>query len=298
MQTQAVVSRDITGVSSLVDTSSQGISGHTPSPNSYEFALHGLLALGSTSGTIEGVEFPSIPTIDEEHAVSSYDFASNGVVHSALDGSSIQGRPEVHQTQAGHQSNLGFDTVGHGTPSLSPSFQQFEHRDGFDRVHRTSNSSATTATETSLLNATATGHRLELLQFFRYKIAPWLDICDSDQHFGVTLLTESTNIPRLRASILQLSAASSRMAWVSGGSDTGRSAADGNSENNTVSDTAVKSVVDVMQVLAAALPDLAAFWSEKNKGAIQTKLLEELLLQLDSSSLSTCTYWLLVRLSK
>jgi hypothetical protein len=53
-----------------------------------------------------------------------------------------------------------------------------------------------------------------------------------------------------------------------------------------------------MHVLADALPNLATFWREKDKGAIRINLLEELLLQLNSSGLSTCAYWLLIRLSE
>lgn len=296
LKTRPTVSGNAPTASDSIDNTDQGISGHTPSPNSYEFALHGLLALGSTSGTIEGVAFPPGPLVDEGQAVSSYDFASSSVVEPSQNDGNVQRRPEMRRTETGHQSSLSFNTVDYGTPGLSPSFQTSMKEDKSRHVHRVSDTSADISHETGSVTLPRVNHNLELLKFFRYQVASWLDICDSDQHFGVTLLTESTQNPSLRACVLRLSASSSSMACASVGSYSGRSSSYGNTSDGNVPDAAVKTVVGVIDVLAYAVPSLAAFWREGV--ANQTNLFEESLIELSSSDLSTCAYWLLVRLGK
>lgn len=294
-QSRSVVTLNRRVVTSPVEPNDQSFSGHTPSPNSYEFALHGLLALGSTSGAIGGVDLHPAPTVAGEQAVSIYDFASNENMDPTLEDNRIQEGPGVHRLSAGQQSTLNFDRIGYDTPGPTPDFYDLEHREELYGIDRAPKSNAIIPAEVPSTHARKAGYSLELLQFYRYQVAPWLDICDTEQHFGVALLTESTRFPTLRASVMKLAGAASSVEkelYVDS------ITSNGSVDDDVASQAAVKTIVDVLDVLADTVPSLAAFWSRRDPGLSRTDLLERLLLKLDSSSLDTCAYWLLVRLGK
>lgn len=108
------------------------------------------------------------------------------------------------------------------------------------------------------------------------------------------MLINSTDSPSVRASIMSLSAASSNTAWTSQGVNVPRNTRDGSTENSAVPNA----VIDVLEVLGSVIPDVARFWLDRDKAEGRRRLLESLMLELTSSNLSTCAYWLLVRLGK
>ncbi|UPX12063.1 uncharacterized protein EKO05_0002639 [Ascochyta rabiei] len=280
------------------DTTKHTVSSHSPSPNSYEFAVHGLLALGSTFEEPGANALPALPAsgVGEEQSVSTYDFASDDNLSPALDGSIMQKRPGIHRKGTEQISVRSFGTIGHSTPGTSSRFENFEGLGRLTQAYEASNSNASIPAETLTMSTAIAAPSLELLTFFRYNVAPWLDICDSEQQFGVSLLIKSAQVPCLRTAIMHLAAASSSMAWASGEMRVGRSTSDRSRSIDIASDIAVETVVDVFNVLADATPNLAAFWLRDDRGKTRTRLLERLLLGLGLSDLSTCAYWLLVRI--
>ncbi|KAF2621496.1 hypothetical protein BU25DRAFT_236335 [Macroventuria anomochaeta] len=295
-QTQSVVLPDRQVGTTSIDTSTQSHSGHKLPPNNYEFASDGLLALGFTSGTAQGADFFVVPSVREKHAVSTFDFARDDNLDPTLNGNSLERRPGVHRTETGHQSTLSFDTIGHSMPGPSPGFQNFRGSEDLNRIHGAPNSNAMIPAGGHPAHAVAAGRDLELLKFYRYNIAPWLDICDTDQHFGVALLTNPTQVPSLRASVIRLAASSSNMAWVLEDLDVGKSTSERGMNDSAAPNATLETVVCVLDVLADMIPNLAAIWLRSDSGQSRMYLLEKLLLELGSSSLNACGYWLLVRL--
>ncbi|KAF9690585.1 hypothetical protein EKO04_011463 [Ascochyta lentis] len=296
-QTNSIIPFKARTATNLANATEQSFSNRTSSLNSYEFALHGLLALGSTSGAAV-TSPPLAPVVAEEQAVSIYDFATNDRTNSALDSSTVQIRSDMHRTEIERQSTQSFSTISPSTPNFSPRFENFEGCESLARAYEISNSDPSIPARTHVTDTVAATRGLELLKLYRYQIAPWLDICDNDQHFGVILLVNSTQTPRLRSSIMRLAAASSSKALVSDGMSVDTSLSIKDVGINAASDAAVETVVDVLDVLANAVPNLAFFWRREDREKSRTRLLEKLLLELGSSGLNTCAYWLLVRLGK
>lgn len=130
------------------------------------------------------------------------------------------------------------------------------------------------------------GSTIELLKVYRYNIAPWLDICDPKQPFGVTLLTELNKMPGLRACIMQLAAVTPNMPQ--------------NNESSSMadftSDVAEDAVVRVLATVGGVVLNLAASWLSEDGVENRRNLLENLLLDLGRSDINIAAYWLLVRL--
>lgn len=252
---------------------------HMLSSDSYESALHGLLALGSTAGAIDDSLIPVA-------AVSIHDFAESDDVDDQFESNHMESRPLAHRSET---RQLSAQSVGMNTRHLSgtsPRFGTFTHRQG--QYADTRN-----ILETSPVPSITTSSDLELLRLYRYHIAPWLDICDPVQHFGVTVLTSFSQVPGLRIAVMRLAVASSGMAvdvtdrplYRDGG-------------ENTSSDIELGTVMGVLSILADALSNLSAFWLVEERVEKRIYLLERSLLELDAHNLSTCAHWLLVRLGK
>jgi hypothetical protein len=132
-----------------------------------------------------------------------------------------------------------------------------------------------------------TGNSIELLKVYRYKIAPWLDICDSNQPFGVTLLIRLSVSPSLRAHVMRFAAAVSSIPWTE----------ESSSITDYTSDTNEAAVVGVLEAASGMVPRLASWLSEDGKES-REHLLGSLMSDLHSSDLKTSAYWLLVRLGR
>ncbi|KAJ8117695.1 hypothetical protein OPT61_g1164 [Boeremia exigua] len=279
----------------LTSTNNASGVGHAPSPDSYEFALHGLLALGSTSDTTPGTDLRQMSTVGAEQAVSTFDFARDIHADSARILTNRQRRPRVHRTDTERSSLMGFDMTSQGTPGPSPSLSSFEASANSNHFYDTGSSTFIPDDEYSG-RAVPANSSIELLKLYRYKIAPFLDICDTEQHFGVALLTESNRAPALRACIMQLAAASLSEPWVMEGHIVEQSTPNKANNESVTSDAGDGLITEVLNFLATMIPNLAASWLRKDGVQGRRYLLERLLLELGSSSLKSCAYWLLVRL--
>lgn len=280
-----------------INGNDQSYSTYTPSPSSYEFALHGLLALGSTSNIGQGANPPQSSAIEPEQGVSMFDFATDSNVNPTLSRGPTQERPDLDRTETVQSSLLGYDVTSHGTSGPSPSLPSFEAFTDVNKARGATSNTSASANKTPFRHESA-DDSLELLKFYRYNIAPWLDICDTDQHFGVTLLTEARRSHVLRSGIMQLVRGSSSIVSNPEDPTMKESTWSGISHGRAASDANEELVASVLKFLADMVPNLAASWLRVGELNSSRYLQESLLLELGSSSLDTCAYWLLVRLGK
>ncbi|QRC90444.1 hypothetical protein JI435_098540 [Parastagonospora nodorum SN15] len=133
---------------------------------------------------------------------------------------------------------------------------------------------------------------MTLLKIYRYQIAPWLDIFDRDQSFGVQVAVLSTESETLRNDILSLAratraedrAAPVHMSYVDHADFGPR-------------DYLRLAVSDVFSLLKHAMIDLEDFWDAEAEKQNGLKMLEALLPKIDElPSLAEHVYWLMVRL--
>ncbi|KAJ4991210.1 C6 zinc finger domain-containing protein [Stagonosporopsis vannaccii] len=294
-QPQHVIFPERQGSKDAINSNNRSCPGHTPSPNSYEFALHGLLALGSTSGVVQEADNPQTAAVSGDQSISMFDFATNSKMDPASDSRHLQERPELRRTGTSQSSALGFNMTSHGTPGPSPGLLNLNTSTNLNRSYDT-DSDALVSSERTPTQAVLADSGMELLKFYRYNIAPWLDICDADQHFGVTLLTELHRSPVLRSRIMQLALAASSNSWISKGQSVDDSIVNGPFDGSVTLDAIEDLVASVLKFLAEMIPNLAASWLRGDGPESRRHFLERLLLESGSSRLMTCAYWLLVRL--
>lgn len=263
---------------------SQTLSNHKSSPENYQFTLHDRLALGSTSTTNHDVDIAHALAIGEDREVSTFDFAQSNDVARSSDESNLQWRPEVHRRESAH---LSYGTIGRSTPD--PSLSSHELR-------RPPNPGITNTSKPSSANVEEAVQSFELLKFYRYTIAPWLDICDADQRFGVELLTKSSQVRSLRSCVKRVAAASSGMLWLTDNLNPDDSNLLEPANDDLGLDANMEAIVGVLNTLTHILPDLAAYWAKRDDGDGLQYIMERLLLELEYSTLHACAYWLSVRL--
>lgn len=299
-KTSTIVRSERKGTESLNEITKQSFSSQAPTPDSYKFALHGLLALGSTSGTVEEGDAPPESEVYQDQAVSTLDFARKDTLETLQNKSHKRRLSRVRSIGTRQQKTQDFRTTGSCKPGSSLDFGIFGDCEDSTQTYEAPDSSETIAAGTPPVRAVPTETSLELLKFYRYHVAPWLDICDADQHFGVSLLIESTRVSSLRVSVMRLAAISSSTACIPKEMGVGRIAPGMGTDENVVADADMRTVVDVLSVLADVVPNLAAFWLGEARGENRTRrhILQKSLLEFDYSSLSTCAYWLLIRLGK
>lgn len=278
----------------LIDSESHISAVHTPSPESHESALRGLLALGGSSETNPGASSSQDPHVMQGYVISTFDFASNNGSNTGLAGIDMHQRPGASRSDTGHQSLLSFRSIGQSEPDSSPQFCPIGP--GGQRSFEGDESSASAQAVRTLDVSASSGTEVELLKLYRYNIAPWLDICDSSQPFGVTLLTKVQVTPGLRTCILGLAAACSNITWDMESIDTIPPIS--NAVNNEITDPIGDVVIGVMNVLRDILPNLSMFWSSDNGVEKRAHMLERLSLSLACSTLQDSAYWLLMRLGK
>lgn len=122
-----------------------------------------------------------------------------------------------------------------------------------------------------------------------------LDICDSNQCFGVEILGLSGESTPIRYGILALA---------DGALDRSKSTqlqdiADRSKDSISQQDIVQGALLDVFQILRDISNDLPNFWEQEEAHGRGGLILETVLLQLpNGSALASSIYWLLVRLGK
>ncbi|KAL3482531.1 hypothetical protein BJX99DRAFT_252781 [Aspergillus californicus] len=157
-----------------------------------EFAVRGLLALGTQSGVGPGPgsgtgldAIPGIPNLVEHSGPS---------LTPGVDGRSET--PRVPGTRSriidgdGISLSPGFiDGIMNVSPPAVNPVMNFDMNIS-NRAH-----SISTSTPTSNPNSNGDTRKMKLLQHFRYIVAPWLDICDLNHPFGITALQMAVDSP-------------------------------------------------------------------------------------------------------
>ncbi|KAF3003182.1 hypothetical protein E8E13_009369 [Curvularia kusanoi] len=259
-------------------------SGKDLSPSAHETALHGLLALAAPATGSSRLDESSVYVSTDTQTVSSFDFAKHGDNNSQTAASSILTQRSPHQTDMESQpvsslrSSRRSETIG--SPEIHPGASGISGN--FPDL------SAPLSVGVVPLQSTSTDDSIELLKFYRYNIAPWLDICEYTQPFGVALLTKLNGTPRVRACVLRLAATISRKPWTEVNPG----------PTNTLSSMDDDFVAGVLEAVCVMTPKLAASWLSEDGKEGRECLLENLMAQLGRSELNDSAYWLLVRLGK
>lgn len=124
-----------------------------------------------------------------------------------------------------------------------------------------------------------------------------LDICDSNQCFGVEVLSLSVDSSPIKKGILHLATISwnATLPWEqSNVLNAGNWTGDGDGEG-----VITHALLETFGLLETVYTDLTAYWSQEEESGQGVKILERLLPQLPgSSTLAYSTYWLLVRLGE
>ncbi|KAH7355712.1 hypothetical protein BKA66DRAFT_575204 [Pyrenochaeta sp. MPI-SDFR-AT-0127] len=292
-------------------TDLRNVTNHTPSPNSYEYAVHGLLALGSSNSASQEMSFPPVNDAREQ----SVSLLVNSVVdlQPALDLADEVGQDfdnveepdewvsigpvpvptgveELHMTVTGKKVNSSaytndYTAIKHIVPITAS--------DSGSNPQHTSTSELSVPNRQSHQEMIPCDNDLNLLQYYRYQIAPWLDICDFNQYFGVEVLGLSADSARIRHGILALAAAASSRSHTTRTREATEYSTGAMPGRGLASDT----LLDVFHILTDVLTDLPKYWQHEEHDGQGKQILETLLPHLtDGSSLATSAYWLLVRL--
>jgi hypothetical protein len=279
-----------------MQTSLRRFRSSTPSPKSYEFALHGLLALSSTSASHPGVDFAPASTLSPDQEVSTFDFARREDAFSVQDAKSSQRRPESNQRESSHRSRLSCGSVRRDLPDLSPEFGKFDATGGPFHAPAAPSVDEMRPSEASPADLGAADSAIELLKTYRYSVAPWLDICDADQHFGVELLTIARREPKVRTWIMRVAAAASGMAQLLEDPNAYKIPSLEVASDATHLNFNVEATLSVLDLVIDATPDLAASWDRRKDQNRRSQVMETLLLESKHSSMHASAYWLSVRL--
>lgn len=280
----------------LVKANPQTFPRSTPPSKSYEFALHGLLALGSTSVSNPDMDVAPASVNSPDQEISTFDFARGEDADPVSNAKSYQTVLETYQTRQAHQPALSFGGDSRSLPGLSPDFRKLDVTGDLYHSHEALIIDEERSSKDSQADLGAAGPKVELLKIYRYNIAPWLDICDADQHFGVELLTISRRVPRLRTCVMRLAAASSSIAWLEENLNVDITPSLEATNDATDLDLNVEAIVGVLDLLIETIPDLAASWSRQKQQKHRSHVMETLLLELEHSNMHACAYWMAVRL--
>lgn len=173
-ETQPIRSLREQAATGLNNAKPQSFSSHALPSNSYEFALHGLLALGSTSGMHEGAGFFPTSDANVRQAISIHDFANSDAVD-PTSGDNHEQRPDLHRIETGHQSNSTSISTTEQT-ALDPSLESDNYIRPItsNQIPETTNSNLSKPTWTPSSDLIQVDQSMELLKFYRYHIAPWV----------------------------------------------------------------------------------------------------------------------------
>lgn len=185
---------------SVMDTESrsrptelQNAASHTPSPNRYEFALHGLLALGSRNGPGDDFNFSPVEESREHPVTSVLDSVDSSGSSMALASKKLVAKGigdmqlrDGWQSTSPAQTQLGLSAYGRAATAESPAaptpgsgVNAIKHAlanvgtVGVD-AHQTSISDLSMSAWTMTPDVVSADIALELLKHYRYQIAPWV----------------------------------------------------------------------------------------------------------------------------
>lgn len=241
------------------------------------------MALGVSSICSAGLHEARASVDRDTQSVPWYDSAGHDNNNSDPERSGILRRSVLDQTETGSHSTLSLHSTSQNESNRPLRLHSGVSED-FCNIH---DSSVSIPKEVPPDRSMPTGNSIELLKVYRYKIAPWLDICESNQPFGVTLLTRLSESPSLRAHVMQFAAAVSSISWTE----------ESSSITEPTSDMHESAVAGVLNAASSMVPRLASWLSEDGKES-REHLLGSVVSDLHSSDLKTSAYWLLVRLGK
>ncbi|KAH7406651.1 hypothetical protein DE146DRAFT_607321 [Phaeosphaeria sp. MPI-PUGE-AT-0046c] len=277
----------------------QSQTGHTTSPSRHEFSLNRSLALSGTEPTF----------VSPTHQVNS----SEATIRRGVS------TPDVEAITMNIDTPLGDAQAQHIWQTDSPVRVQISEEPGqgitvadfaifranstdvvaYQHVPQMAGNEQADLDTTTLANRTWSRSSAEmptdtndmrLLKTYRYKIAPWLDMCDTSQPFGVMVLLASIESVRVRRSVLNLAQATENKIRIH--TDTVDSDELGSSwhEPQMV-------VPPIFRLLQEVTMDLTNFWESKDIIQTGRDLLAMLLPQLDDAPpFAQAAYWLVMRL--
>ncbi|KAL5394034.1 hypothetical protein PMIN02_005356 [Paraphaeosphaeria minitans] len=142
---------------------------------------------------------------------------------------------------------------------------------------------------------------LEYLTHYRYKIAPWMDICDMKQCFGCELLQLSQTSSALQLGVLALAEASigtrQQFQGLSGNMLTRMQQLE-----DPPGDQVHAALLEVFGRVKAVVTNLSGFWNDQNNVRATQHVLESLLLKINqdpsgkNGPLAPATFWLIAKL--
>ncbi|KAF2678878.1 hypothetical protein K458DRAFT_394524 [Lentithecium fluviatile CBS 122367] len=227
----------------------------SPSAERYEFALHGLLALGSGSaGALDPqLEFAS-PILPRKTTTT----ATRG----GNEWQDAQRDQAILETQSQRQSR-GSQGWSLADAAIVAEDQQLSD----ERV-------------------------LDLLKDYRYGIAPWMDICDMNQTFGCELLQLSGDSRLIRSGLLALAETSLNARSISQGCNVAM-LAHLQQCRDLNQDPIQQLLSNVVDVIRTAMSDLSGFWEQEDTTRFGLRILEELLPKINNSSITASAFWLM-----
>lgn len=173
----------------------QIVASHTSSPNSYEFALHGLLALGARAGGDDDLLFSPVENVESQTAASTIDSVLSGHAPLVLSGhegqriGAIQERATWQSTSPNPTQNPTekvFEPTTKTTTSTESTHAPLNGKDDTQgnqtaggvqngiTIQKPSASSISTPGWTSTPETRSRDFTLDLLKYYRYHIAPWV----------------------------------------------------------------------------------------------------------------------------
>ncbi|KAF2439754.1 hypothetical protein P171DRAFT_435619 [Karstenula rhodostoma CBS 690.94] len=242
----------------------------SPSAERYEFALHGLLALGSVNGGAD---------VNGESEVNSASMDFNEPHHAALP----------------NQVSIAVDQFP--TEPNSMIVGEFQ-----ERLSLQSWPSMSTIPSVEIPQI-ADECILEYLTHYRYKIAPWMDICDMKQCFGCEVLHLSKTSSSTQLEILALAEASLAARQQFQGVS-GNMRARVQRQKDPSGDKVHQALLDAFGTVKAVVTNLSEFWNDQNGIWYSQHALEPLLSEINrdpsgkSGPLASATFWLIARLRK
>ncbi|KAJ4299910.1 hypothetical protein N0V90_005157 [Kalmusia sp. IMI 367209] len=239
----------------------------SPSAQRYEFALHGLLALGSANGGPDAGEsdgdFAHMMLPEREHVALE---DPTGVTLEPLE--TLSNVVDIQEIRP--------------TPELQP----------WPSIGATSEAVMLQMTDERIL---------EYIKHYRYNIAPWMDICDMSQSFGCEVLQLSKVSLPVQYEILALAETSLGTGQHVQNSNL-HILAHMQQQKEAQDVESYEALVEVLRTVGAVVTNLSDFWMKEDSAWCGQHVLETLLSEVNRSlknnggSLAPAVYWLMARL--
>ncbi|KAL5332978.1 hypothetical protein BJX70DRAFT_87591 [Aspergillus crustosus] len=243
------------------------ISSHIFSAND-EFAVQGLLALGTHPGGSESIPISTILNVAEEGAAAQPSFV--------VDAPSITiGGPGAGEGVV----SPGF--ISRVQEGLMPTVQPISNYDARNSSIAGSNLFSESISDT---------RKIKLLQYYRYDIAPWLDVHDLSHSFGITALQTAVNSssPQLLSALLALAETCLSQKARSVQFEDARIYSD----QPELQDFTEAVLLRVFTELRSLVSDVAAAWTRSETTHIETQLVHSAL----GPGMEAAVYWMFLRI--